>query len=72
MHASTWPALELKHDQASDAEQQFRTMLAQCPADASVHSGLGVALESEGQSEAAEAEFRAALEIDATRFHCSL
>ena len=41
--------LELKHDQASAAEQQFRTMLAQCPSDAGVHSGLGVALKSEGQ-----------------------
>ncbi len=58
--------LELKHDQASAAEQQFRTMLVQCPSDAGVHSGLGVALKSEGQPGAAQAELRAALEIDHT------
>ncbi len=59
---------DLKHDQASGAEEQFRTMLAQCPADATIHSGLGAALESEGHSEAAEAEFRTALQIDAHDF----
>ena len=47
----------LKHEQASVAEQQFRTMQAQCPADAQVHSGLGVALASEGQAEAAEGSY---------------
>jgi Flp pilus assembly protein TadD len=57
-------SLELKHDQASAADQQFGTMLAQCPSDAAVHSGLGVALASEGQSDAAQAELRKALEID--------
>src|SRR3984957_17114315 len=35
---------ELKHEEAGDAEQQFRTMLQRCPMDAGVHSGLGVAL----------------------------
>lgn len=56
--------LELKHDQTSDAEQNFRTMLDQCPGDAGIHSGLGAALASEGQPEAAQSEFRRALEID--------
>jgi Flp pilus assembly protein TadD/mono/diheme cytochrome c family protein len=60
--------LDLQHDQASTAEQQFRVMLARCPEDASVHSGLGAALESQGQSQAAETEFRAALGIDAHDF----
>jgi Flp pilus assembly protein TadD/mono/diheme cytochrome c family protein len=60
--------LELKHDRASDAEQQFRTMLQQCPADAAVHSGLGAALAKEGQSQAAEAEFQAALRVDSHDF----
>src|SRR5258708_1139423 len=59
---------ELRHDQANNAEQQFRTMLRQCPADATIHSGLGAALDSEGHSDAAEAEFRAALQIDAHDF----
>jgi Flp pilus assembly protein TadD/mono/diheme cytochrome c family protein len=59
---------DLKHDQATAAEEQFRTMLTQCPADAAVHSGLGVALESNGQVEAAEAEFHAALQIDPQDF----
>ncbi len=59
---------DLKHDQAGGAEQQFRTMLAQCPGDATIHSGLGAALESEGHTEAAQAEFRAALQIDAHDF----
>jgi Flp pilus assembly protein TadD len=59
---------ELKHDQASAAEQQFRTMLAQCPSDAGVHSGLGVALANQGQSQAAETELRAALEVDPNDF----
>jgi Flp pilus assembly protein TadD len=40
----------------------------QCPADATIHSGLGAALDSEGHTEAAEAEFRAALQIDAHDF----
>ncbi len=60
--------LQLKHDRASEAEQQFRTMLQQCPADASVHSGLGVALAREGQAQAAQAEFQAALRVDAHDF----
>ena len=59
---------ELRHDQANNAEQQFRTMLEQCPADATIHSGLGAALDSEGHPDAAEAEFRAALKIDAHDF----
>src|SRR5271156_2349450 len=59
---------ELSHDQAGAAEQQFRTMLAQCPADAATHSGLGAALDREGHSDAAEAEFRTALQIDAHDF----
>jgi Flp pilus assembly protein TadD/mono/diheme cytochrome c family protein len=60
--------LELKHDQASAAEQQFRSMLVQCPSDAGVHSGLGVSLKSEGHADAAQAELRAALAIDAHDF----
>jgi Flp pilus assembly protein TadD len=55
--------LDLKHEQAAAAEQQFRAMLTQCPADAAVHSGLGVALASEGQSAAAEGELRTALQM---------
>jgi len=61
-------SLELKHDQANDAEQQFRSMLEQCPADAGIHSGLGAALASEGRAEAAQAEFERSLAIDAHDF----
>jgi Flp pilus assembly protein TadD len=70
MHPETCDArfnlaqLELKHQQASEAEQQFRGMLEACPTDAGVDSGLGVALASEGHPEAAQIEFRRALEID--------
>jgi Flp pilus assembly protein TadD len=60
--------LELKHDQASDAERQFRAMLAQCPSDAGMHSGLGVALGGQGNTQAAADEFEKALALDAHDF----
>lgn len=60
--------LELKHDQAHEAEQQLRYMLDHCPADAGVHSALGSALVAEGQGAAAGAEFKRALVLDAANF----
>jgi len=60
--------LELKQSEFSRAETQFRTMLGQCPGDAETHSGLGVALDGEGDSQSAEAEFERALELDPSSF----
>jgi Flp pilus assembly protein TadD len=60
--------LELKHEQAAAAEEQFRTMLEQCPADAGVHSGLGAALAGEGRAADAQTEFQRALAIDPRDF----
>jgi tetratricopeptide (TPR) repeat protein len=60
--------LELKHDQAPAAEQQLRAMLDHCPADAGVHSALGVALETENQPTAALPEFQRALALDPNNF----
>ena len=57
-------SLDLKHDRPADAEQHFRAMLQHCAGDAGAHSGLGAALLAEGQSDAAQAEFRRALSID--------
>jgi Flp pilus assembly protein TadD/mono/diheme cytochrome c family protein len=57
-------SLDLKHDRPADAEQHFRAMLQHCAGDAGAHSGLGAALLAEGQSDAAQAEFRRALTID--------
>ena len=60
--------LDLQHERAREAEEQFRSMLTNCPDEAPVHSGLGVALLSESAqgdgSREAEAEFRRALAID--------
>jgi Flp pilus assembly protein TadD/mono/diheme cytochrome c family protein len=56
--------LDLRHEQAAEAEQQLRAMLTQCPIDAAVHSGLGVALTDENRPQEASAEFQAALAID--------
>jgi Flp pilus assembly protein TadD len=58
----------LKHDQAPAAEQQLRSMLDPCPADAGVHSALGVALAAQNQSAAALAEFQRALALDPANF----
>ncbi|HTW78629.1 MAG TPA: tetratricopeptide repeat protein [Terracidiphilus sp.] len=60
--------LELKHSEFAQAEEQFRSMLRQCPGDAEAHSGLGVALEGEGGSNSAQAEFEHALELDSDNF----
>jgi Flp pilus assembly protein TadD len=60
--------LELKHDQASAAEQQLRTMLDRCPEDAGVHSALGIALAAESQTDAALAEFHRALALAPDNF----
>lgn len=60
--------LDLKHEQAPAAEQQLRYMLDHCPADAGVHSALGVALAAEGQEEAAAKEFKTALSMDSLNF----
>ncbi|HUB00040.1 MAG TPA: tetratricopeptide repeat protein [Terracidiphilus sp.] len=60
--------LDLKRSQLSQAEEEFRAMLRQCPADAGGHSGLGVALSGEGNAAAAEAEFQRALELDPKNF----
>jgi Flp pilus assembly protein TadD len=60
--------LQLKHDQAAAAELQLRAMLDHCPADAGVHSALGVALAAQNQSDAALAEFQSALTLDPANF----
>ncbi len=59
---------QLDHGQTSEAEQSFRAVLSQSPNDAGAHSGLAQALlregNREGNQEAAQAEFAAALRID--------
>ncbi|MGB8098389.1 MAG: tetratricopeptide repeat protein [Terracidiphilus sp.] len=60
--------LELKRTQYAQAEEQFRAMLRQCPGDAGGYSGLGIALDGEGDSTSAEAEFERALELDPNNF----
>ena len=60
--------LELKRTRFSQAEEQFRTMLRQCPEDAGAHLGLGVALAGEGDSATAQTEFQRALELDPQNF----
>jgi Flp pilus assembly protein TadD/mono/diheme cytochrome c family protein len=57
--------VELRHDEVSSAEADFRAELAACPEDADVHAGLGAALASENQTDAAQAEFRRSLELAA-------
>ncbi|MGA8530689.1 MAG: tetratricopeptide repeat protein [Acidobacteriaceae bacterium] len=56
--------LDLRRSDFQNAEQQFRAMLAQCPEDPDVHSGLGVALAGEGNRSAAQAEFQRAIQLD--------
>ena len=56
--------LNLEANQASDAEQQYRLMLQQCPPSADIESGLGLSLSMEGNNEAAAAELHKALQID--------
>jgi Flp pilus assembly protein TadD len=60
--------LELKRSHFAQAETQFRAMLRQCPGDAGAHSGLGLALDGEGDSASAEAEFERALDLDPSDF----
>jgi Flp pilus assembly protein TadD len=60
--------LELKNSQFAQAEKQFRDVLRQCKGDAETHSGLAIALESEGDSASAQAEFKRALELDGSNF----
>src|SRR5271156_3621941 len=59
---------QLDHGQTSEAEQSFRAVLSQSPNDAGAHSGLAQVLlregNGEGNQEAAQAEFAAALRID--------
>ena len=60
--------LDLKRTRFSEAVDQFRAMLRQCPGDADAHSGLGVALEAEGDPASAQTEFQHALELDPQNF----
>lgn len=60
--------LDLKRSDFPNAEQQFRTMLQQCPDDPDAQSGLGVALAGQGNAGAARAEFQRALQLDPANF----
>lgn len=60
--------LDVKRSLFAQAEEGFRTMLRQCPGDAGIYSGLGVALAGEGNSVAAQAEFQRALQLDPLNF----
>ena len=60
--------LELKHEQAQDAEKQLHFLLEHCPANAAVNSALGSALLAEGNADTAGEEFKAALSLDAADF----
>ncbi|MGA7159298.1 MAG: tetratricopeptide repeat protein [Acidobacteriaceae bacterium] len=60
--------LEMKHEQAHDAELQLRVVLEHCPVDAGVHSALGMALMAEGQDAGAGAEFARAVAMDSSNF----
>ncbi|HEY1809469.1 MAG TPA: tetratricopeptide repeat protein [Acidobacteriaceae bacterium] len=60
--------LDLKRSDFLAAEQQFRSMLQQCPDDPDVHSGLGVALAQQGDAPAARSEFQHALQLDPNNF----
>jgi Flp pilus assembly protein TadD/mono/diheme cytochrome c family protein len=55
--------LELRHEQVSNAETDYRAQIGACPEDADVRSGLGATLEAENHGDAAQAEFRRSLEI---------
>ena len=52
----------------TEAEKEFRALLAGCPEDAETRSGLGAALLGAGRTEEAAREFRRALELDAADF----
>lgn len=56
--------LDLAHDLAAEAEAAFRGVLANCPEDAAAHSGLGAALITQNQDDAARSEFERALALD--------
>ncbi len=60
--------LELKNSKFAQAEEQFRDLLRQCKGDAETHNGLAIALEGEGDSAPAQAEFERALELDSSNF----
>ena len=55
--------LELRHEQFSSAEADFRAQIDACPEDADVRSGLGATLAAENQGDGAQAEFCRSLEI---------
>lgn len=61
-------ALEVKSSRFADAEHQFRDLLLHCAADAGIRSGLGVALQGEGNAAAAREEFQRALDLDPENF----
>ena len=56
--------LELRHEELSSAETDFRAQLKFCQEDAETHAGLAATLAEEGQTDAARAEFRRALALD--------
>jgi Flp pilus assembly protein TadD len=73
-HAIAWDApacdarfdlasVELRHNQAAEAEADFRTQLAACTDSAETHAGLAAALQAENQPSAAESEFRRSLDL---------
>jgi Flp pilus assembly protein TadD/mono/diheme cytochrome c family protein len=55
--------IELRHNQLSGAEADFRSQLSACPEDAEVHDALAAILQAENRTAAAQAEFRRSLEL---------
>ena len=58
--------LDLRHQDFSPAEQEFRTVLATCPEDAETHASLAAALASEGPAQQSEDEYNRSLKLDPT------
>jgi Flp pilus assembly protein TadD len=60
--------LDVRMGEYTEAEKEFRALLAACREDAESRSGLGTALVGAGRPDEAASEFRRALELDAGDF----
>jgi len=60
--------LAVRQTQYTEAEKQFRTLLATCPEDAEIRSSLGAALLGENRPSEAQTEFNRALALDPADF----